>query len=88
LLDLLEEAPALIRLLSSNQTGIQVKIGAENSMEAVSDCSLITATYSIGDQFLGTIGVLGPTRMEYARVMRLLDHVSKNLAVVLGRWYG
>jgi heat-inducible transcriptional repressor len=73
---------------SDHQSGIQVRIGAENSMEAVNDCSLITATYAIGDQYLGTIGVLGPTRMEYARVMSLLDHVSKNLAVVLGRWYG
>ncbi|KIL38279.1 HrcA family transcriptional regulator [Gordoniibacillus kamchatkensis] len=89
LLDLLEAPPSLIRLVaSSHQGGIQVRIGSENSMEAVNDCSLITATYSIGDQFLGTIGVLGPTRMEYAKVMSLLDHVSKNLAVVLGRWYG
>jgi heat-inducible transcriptional repressor len=89
LLDLLEEPPLLIRLVSSSHSsGIQVRIGAENSMEAVNDCSLITATYSIGDQYLGTIGVLGPTRMEYARVMSLLDYVSKNLAVVLGRWFG
>jgi heat-inducible transcriptional repressor len=88
ILDLLEEPPALIKLFSSVENGIQVKIGAENSLEAMNDCSLITATYSIGDQFLGTIGVLGPTRMEYAKVMRLLDYVSKNMAVILAKWYG
>lgn len=86
--DLLEEAPTLIKLFTSSNEGIEIKIGAENSIEAINNCSLITATYSIGDKPLGTIGILGPTRMEYGRVISLMEHLSKHLEVVLGRWYG
>ncbi len=74
-------------MVAPSQSGIQIKIGAENSVEAMNDCSLITASYSIGDQMLGTIGILGPTRMEYAKVIRLLDHISKNMALELTKWY-
>ncbi|MBD0379073.1 heat-inducible transcriptional repressor HrcA [Paenibacillus sedimenti] len=88
ILDLLEEAPTLIKLFTSSNEGIDVKIGNENSIEAINNCSLITASYSIGDKPLGTIGILGPTRMEYGRVINLLNHLSKHLEVVLGRWYG
>ncbi|NOU72420.1 heat-inducible transcriptional repressor HrcA [Paenibacillus sp. LMG 31458] len=86
--DLLEEAPTLIKLFTSSNEGIEIKIGAENSIEAINNCSLITASYSIGDKPLGTIGILGPTRMEYGRVISLMEHLSKHLEVVLGRWYG
>ncbi|WNR46357.1 heat-inducible transcriptional repressor HrcA [Paenibacillus roseipurpureus] len=86
--DLLEEAPTLIKLFTPSNEGIEIKIGAENSLEAISNCSLITASYSIGGTPLGTIGILGPTRMEYGRVIGLMEHLSKHLEVVLGRWYG
>lgn len=88
ILDLLDTAPALIKLFSPSNEGIDVKIGPENSIEAINNCSLITASYSIGDKPIGTIGILGPTRMEYGRVINLLHHLSKHLEVVLGRWYG
>ncbi|GIP39579.1 heat-inducible transcription repressor HrcA [Paenibacillus sp. J31TS4] len=87
LLDLLGETPTIARLLTSIPEGIQVRIGTENSLDAIADCSLITASYSLGGQNLGTIGILGPTRMDYARVLSLLDHLSKDMAVLLGRWY-
>ncbi|CRF28732.1 heat-inducible transcription repressor [Mycobacterium tuberculosis] len=67
--------------------GIQVRIGSENKLEAVNDCSLITASYSIDGQLLGTIGILGPTRMDYAKVMKLMDHLSKDLTKLMERWY-
>ncbi len=56
-------------------------------MEAVNDCSLITATYSLEGQLLGTIGILGPTRMDYAKVIKLLDHLSKDMTQLMERWY-
>jgi heat-inducible transcriptional repressor len=87
LLDLLEETPTLMRMFSSVPSGIQVRIGTENGHEAISNCSLITATYSIDGQSLGTIGILGPTRMDYGKVINLLDVLSKDMAVLLGRWY-
>ncbi|WP_426447845.1 heat-inducible transcriptional repressor HrcA [Paenibacillus sp. S-38] len=89
ILDLLGEAPRLIQLFegTAGAGGIQVRIGSENKMEAVNDCSLITASYSMDGQLLGTIGILGPTRMDYARVIRLLDYLSKDMTKLMGRWY-
>ncbi|MGG1552662.1 MULTISPECIES: heat-inducible transcriptional repressor HrcA [Paenibacillus] len=86
--DLLEEAPTLIKLISPSNEGIEIKIGTENSLEAISNCSLITASYSHNGTPLGTIGILGPTRMEYGRVITLMDYLSRHLEGVLGRWYG
>ncbi|MBJ6363086.1 heat-inducible transcriptional repressor HrcA [Paenibacillus sp. GCM10012307] len=86
LLELFDEQPALIKLVSATP-GIQVKIGSENDHEAINNCSLITATYSIDGQSLGTIGILGPTRMEYGKVISLLDVISKDVALLYGKWY-
>jgi heat-inducible transcriptional repressor len=88
ILDMLDETSTMLKLFTPSIGGIDVKIGSENSVEAINNCTLITASYSIGDKPLGTIGILGPTRMEYARVINLLNHLSKHLEVVLGRWYG
>lgn len=87
IMEMLEETPTLIKIFSGAPAGIQVRIGAENHLEAIHDCSLITATYAIDNHVLGTIGILGPTRMEYARVISVLDHLSRNLALLLQRWY-
>jgi len=54
-----------------------VSIGAENHLDEMRDCSLITARYSIFGEGVGYIGILGPTRMEYPRVLSLLGHISK-----------
>lgn len=85
--NLLEETPTLIKVMGDAPNGIQVRIGQENSHEAISSCSLITATYSYDGQMLGTIGLLGPTRMEYAKVMNMMQHVSAQLAAYMQRWY-
>ncbi|ALS27270.1 heat-inducible transcriptional repressor HrcA [Paenibacillus cisolokensis] len=87
LLDLLEETPTIMKLFADLPAGIQVRIGTENEHEAINNCSLITATFSIDGQSLGTIGILGPTRMEYGKVISLLDVLSKDLAVLMARWY-
>ena len=55
--------------LDRRLNGIHVKIGNENNNIVMEDCSLITATYSIGEEPVGTIAILGPTRMEYSRVI-------------------
>lgn len=89
ILDLLGETPKLIRLLDARpgSGGVKVRIGQENGLEAVNDCSLITATYSIDGQLLGTIGLLGPTRMDYGKVIHLLDYLSRDMTRVMERWY-
>ena len=81
ILDFLEETTTLTQLMSSmtDEAGVSVRIGNENNHEAFSDCSLVTASYSLDGEVVGTIGILGPTRMEYARVISILDFVSDHL---------
>ena len=87
ILDMLEETPKLMQLFQAVPEGIQVRIGTENAVEAINQCSLITANYSFEGQSLGTIGILGPTRMDYGKVISLLDFLSKDLALFMARWY-
>ncbi|WP_223067161.1 heat-inducible transcriptional repressor HrcA [Paenibacillus caui] len=87
ILDLLEETPTLAKMISSvaSDPGIQVRIGTENNHEAIANCSLITATYTVEGEAVGTIGILGPTRMDYARVMGILNILSNNLTAILSK---
>lgn len=87
ILDLLEETPTLLKMMTPvmGAPDIQVRIGTENHHEAFSNCSLITATYAIDGEALGTIGILGPTRMEYARVINILGILSKDLTHMLSQ---
>ena len=83
LLELLNKEEELAKLLNScgdaNARGIVIKIGTENELWEVSDCSVVTATYSVNGVNLGTIGVLGPTRMDYSKVISALEYVRKRL---------
>ncbi|MDO4564174.1 MAG: heat-inducible transcriptional repressor HrcA [Clostridia bacterium] len=60
-----------------------VTIGRENEMDELSDCSVVTATYKIGDLPVGSFGVIGPTRMDYARVLSVLECMRGGLGEVL-----
>ena len=48
-------------------------------MDALRDMSVVTATYKLGDRPMGSLGVIGPTRMDYGRVVRLLNFISRAL---------
>jgi heat-inducible transcriptional repressor len=87
LLSVIEQESVIYNLFKSTNTGINVKIGQENQMQEMQDCSVITATYSIGNEPMGTIAILGPTRMEYARVITLLNIFSQDLSKVLTSLY-
>ncbi|CAG5093340.1 Heat-inducible transcription repressor HrcA [Thermobacillus xylanilyticus] len=87
ILEWLDETPALVRSFSPKQEGIQVRIGQENADEALQNCSLITATYVVDGTTIGTIGLLGPMRMDYGKAITLMDILSKDLAAVLAKWY-
>ncbi|MED1438697.1 heat-inducible transcriptional repressor HrcA [Aeribacillus composti] len=86
-LDFIEQEDELYDLLKTNPSGITVKIGTENKISAMENCSLITATYSIGEKQIGTVAVLGPKRMDYSRVISLLKFFSKDLSQVLTKLY-
>ena len=74
-------------MIAKNTGGINVKIGTENENLALNDCSIVSATFSIGEQNIGTIAILGPTRMEYARVIGLLKYFSNHLSKSLTDLY-
>ena len=80
ILQTLEKRDVLSQLLTSeNKTGISVKIGSENDIPEVRDCSIVVATYKIKDGTIGKIGLLGPTRMDYSNAVALLDVLAENL---------
>ncbi|MDL4841488.1 heat-inducible transcriptional repressor HrcA [Aquibacillus rhizosphaerae] len=87
LYSIIEQEEEMADLLRSSKDGIKVSIGQENKMDAMQHCSLITATYSLGDQQMGTIALLGPTRMEYSRVISLVNVLSARLTKTFHSWY-
>lgn len=77
ILNLLEEEDKLGQLLSpSNSKPITIKIGTENLDEKIHNCSLIQAEFSVDDEHLGTLAILGPTRMEYGRIVGMLNYMQ------------
>lgn len=63
---------------------INVKIGSCDDKEVPEDCSVVTATYSAGGKNLGTYGVIGPIRMDYTKVITVLENVGKALEGLVG----
>ncbi|MGY0692869.1 heat-inducible transcriptional repressor HrcA [Virgibacillus sp. FSP13] len=84
---MMEKEEEIANLLKSKTDGIKVTIGHENKVEAIKDLSLITATYHLGDEQMGTIALLGPTRMEYKKVIALLNVLSNEMTEALYVWY-
>ncbi|TCS94777.1 heat-inducible transcriptional repressor HrcA [Hazenella coriacea] len=80
LLDLIEENQTMVELMEPTTNGVQVRIGNEIHHNAVTNCSIISASYMINGEPVGTIGVLGPTRMDYGRVIGLIDLLSKDFS--------
>ena len=79
-----EEKQALGELLQgvtedTAGTGIQVYIGAETPVQSMKDCSVVTATYELGDGMKGTIGIIGPKRMDYDKVVGTLRTLQTKL---------
>ena len=66
-------------LSEENNTGIQVYIGNETPVSSMKDCSVVTANYELGEGIRGTIGIIGPKRMDYERVLSTLKHLMKQL---------
>jgi heat-inducible transcriptional repressor len=85
LLRTLEEKNRLVELLSRvlDAHGVQVVIGSENPVSDLTDCSLVASTYRAGDRVAGTVGIVGPRRMEYARAIALVEHLADVLTRLL-----
>lgn len=84
LINVFEEEQALNELVTEtlsdeSGTGIQVYIGNETPVQSMKDCSVVTATYELGEGMRGTIGIIGPKRMDYDKVIGTLKTLMNEL---------
>lgn len=85
LFDVFEKKTSLLHLLdmSQNADGVHIYIGAEAGVMPLDECSVITAPYTVDGQVMGTMGVIGPTRMAYERVIPIVDVTARLLSNAL-----
>ena len=77
----IEEHETLNKIVFSQPSGTDliIRIGEENEIEEMKGCSLLTASYGFGDEVIGTIGVIGPTRMNYSKVATSLNYIRNKI---------
>jgi heat-inducible transcriptional repressor len=71
-----------------NRHDIQVFIGKENREEVIQDCSVIISRYGLSDEAVGTIGIVGPTRMPYARTISTIGYMTSMMSRLVAELYG
>ena len=84
LISALEDKKELVEMIKDTvsdeeNTGIQVYIGSESPIQTMKDCSVVTASYDLGDGMKGTIGIIGPKRMDYENVVDNLKTLKVQL---------
>ncbi len=87
LLSLLEQEQELANIMVDvfQVEGVTARIGEEITNERMKDCSVVMAGYRAGGKPLGGIGLIGPTRMDYARAFAVVEYMTKNLSLVMER---
>ena len=90
LFDMFEERSSLLHLLDVSQRaqGVQIYIGGESGLEPLDEMSVVTAPYEVNGRVVGTLGVIGPTRMAYERVIPIVELTSKLLSSALAHQIG
>lgn len=85
LFDLFEQKTGLINLLdmSSRANGVQIFIGGESQLVPIDEMSIVTSTYQVNGKVVGALGVIGPARMAYERVIPIVDITAKLLSNAL-----
>ena len=80
-----ENGSCIQQVFTQNKDGVEltVRIGTENDNPELKDCSVVTVNYRVGNEQAGSMGVIGPTRMDYGKVVAVLKCVSENLSNVL-----
>lgn len=87
LFDLLETKDTMLRLLdlTEHAEGVQIFIGSENSLFGLTGCSMIVAPFNQGrEKVVGALGVIGPTRINYARVIPMVDYTAQVISRLIG----
>ena len=84
ILSVMEKGDALYEMLKGREdVEFTIKIGHENELSSMKDCSVVTATYKIGSEPIGTFGVIGPTRLNYPKVLAVMGHIGRTLSETL-----
>lgn len=84
LLSVLETREKVVSLLSHNgEMELSVRIGPETGLEETKDCSIVTASYRLSDGRVNTIGLIGPTRMQYGKVLSVLSQVGRSFNTIM-----
>ena len=84
LLSVLETKEKVVSLLSQQgEMEISVRIGPETGMEETKDCSIVTASYRLSDGRVNTIGLIGPTRMQYGKVLSVFTQLGRSITELL-----
>ena len=87
LFDMFESKTQLLELLeqSEHAEGVKIFIGGESTLVPLDECSIVTAPYEVDGQVVGTVGVIGPTRMAYERVIPIVDVTAKLVSSALSQ---
>lgn len=87
MLTFLENKDNLVKLIGSPKDDVDIKIGTENEFTELENSSLVAVNYKMGDRVVGRIGVIGPKRMDYAKVVASLDCISNHVDKILDQLY-
>ncbi len=84
-----EEKATMVKLLDKfmDPKGVRIAIGSESQVQEMETCSLVTSTYGCGGRVWGALGVIGPRRMNYSKIIPLVDYSAKVLTEILERHY-
>jgi heat-inducible transcriptional repressor len=87
LFDVFEQKTQLLELLEQSERadGVKIFIGGESTLVPLDECSIVTAPYEVDGQIVGTVGVIGPTRMAYERVIPIVDVTAKLVSSALSQ---
>jgi heat-inducible transcriptional repressor len=85
LFELFDQKTQLLDLLEQTERaeGVKIFIGGESQLVPLDECSIVTAPYEVDGQVVGTVGVIGPTRMAYERVIPIVDVTAKLVSSAL-----
>ena len=87
LFEVFEQKTELLEILEQSERadGVKIFIGGESTLVPLDDCSIVTAPYEVDGQVVGTVGVIGPTRMAYERVIPIVDVTAKLISSALSQ---
>lgn len=87
ILDIFEDQDVIIKLFETDEAGIHVSIGHENELEAMNHCSIITSSFTLDGEHVGSLGIIGPTRMDYSKLIGIIGYMSRDFSRMIKKFY-